>query len=142
MSKENRGKFKKTAIYLNSSYQLEYQTDAKNARIYIYSTVGVEKSEAKARTMATSYKTGATMGFKFGDLQEEPIKLTNKIGQNESLSLLKYKGKPAGNLFATAIDKKAVLVLFTGVYFDNEQDFRQFIDGYIERVTNFQIDKS
>jgi len=136
-----QGAFKKTTHYLGNSYQLEYQNDAKKAEFFVYSILAVEDSDAKAVTMVVSYKTGVAVGFKYSGIQEEPIKLS-KPGQQDSLSLLKYEGKPAGNLFTTVIDKKVVLLMFTGIYFDNEDAFREFIDNYISRVTKFEADRA
>jgi hypothetical protein len=136
------GKFKKTYNYLNSSSQLEYQNDPKTAVFFVYSIVALEDSVGKAVTMEVSYRTGVTVGFKYSGVEEEPIKLTGKIGQHVSLSLLKYQGKPAGNLLTTVIDNKTVLLMFTGIYFDNEDSFQEFIEPYLSRVIEFKPDKN
>jgi len=135
--KSIKGQFKKTINYLNRSYQLEYKNDPKVAKFFVYSIVSVEDSVAKATNMEVSFRAGVTIGFKYGGMEEEPMKLNKDIGNHASLSLLKYQGKPAGNLLTTVIDKKTVVLMFTGIYFDNENDFHDFVDGYIAKVTRF-----
>jgi hypothetical protein len=39
------------------------------------------------------------------------------------------------------VDKKVVMVIFSGIYFDTETDFREFFGAKMQRIAEFQLPK-
>lgn len=134
------GKFEKTIDYLNRSTELGYQS-TEGSELYVYSTVTIERSAAAALATELTGKVGVLVGLKSSGAVESPIKLTKPYGTRASLSLLKKDGKPLGNRFSAVIDKKVVMVVFGGLYFETEASFREFFAAKMQSIETFQNSK-
>jgi len=133
------GRFTKTVDYINRSTELSYETPDDIEGIYISSSVVVERSAADALGTELANKAGVLIGFKAAGIQEVELAMSKPYGARSTVSIMKKDGKPIGNRVAVVVDKKVIMVIFSGIYFDTEARFREFFDGKIERVTTFQL---
>jgi len=137
-SKQAAGKFEKTVDYSSFSTEYTYESE-EDATLFILSSVRVERTAANALSSEWTNKGGLAFGMSLNGLKEEPIPLTKQYGSRAKLALLTKDGKPVGNIFHAVIDKKVVMLLYSGIYFDRAEDFQKFIDPKMERVRLFSV---
>lgn len=131
------GKFEKTR-YFDRSVELTYESLESAEQLYVFCSVSIERSAADALTSEAANKTGVLVGLKSAGVIEKPVELKQTIGSRSKLSLLMKDGKFIGNSFHAIIDKKAVMLLVYGLYFENEAEFREFIDPKIEPIRTYR----
>jgi hypothetical protein len=135
------GKFEKTTDHINRSTELSYATPDGSEGIYVASSVTVEKSAADALSTEWANKAGVLIGLKSAGVEEAPVKFAKPYGARSNLSVLMKDGKPIGNRLNAVVDKRVVMVIFSGIYFDTETDFREFFDAKMQRIAEFQLNK-
>lgn len=132
------GHFLKTEDYTNLSTEYSYQTPDGQGEIYIHNSVTLERSAANALTTELASRGGMMIGLSSEGVKEVPLKLTKQYGSRSSLSILKKDGKSIGNSFTAVLDKKIVLLVFSGTYFEKAEDFQDFMDEKMARVSGFE----
>jgi hypothetical protein len=131
------GQFVKTEDYMNLSTDLSYQTPEGEGEIYIHNSVTLERSASNAIATELASKGGMMIGLSAEGVKEVPLKLTKQYGARSSLAVLKKDGKSIGNSFTAVIDKKIVVLIFSGTYFESADEFQDFIDQKMVRVSSF-----
>ena len=66
------------------------------------------------------------------------MKSGKTYGERSTLSLLRLKEKPIGNLFVAVIGKKTYVVLISGFYFDDAGLFDELISPKMAAVEKFK----
>jgi hypothetical protein len=126
------GSFTKTHDWLNRSDEYSYETpDA--AGYYVYNVVSVESTSSNAAVSNVSNKAGLKIGFMSAGVTQKPIDLKRPIGSQSVLTLLMKDDKPIGNTFTAIVGKTSVLLIYSGIYFETEDEFREFIDDKLGR---------
>lgn len=120
------GSFTKTHDWVNRSNEYSYQSPD-GAGYYVYNVVSRESSASNALVSNASTKAGLKIGFMSSGVIEKPIPLKQPIGSQSTLALLMKDGKPIGNTFTAIVGKTSVLLIYSGIYFETEEDFREFI---------------
>jgi hypothetical protein len=127
-----QGSFSKTHDWLNRSNEFEYQTpDGKN--YYVYNIVTLERSSRDAVVTNLSTKAGLKIGFLSSGVTEKPVTFKQPIGSQSALTILMKDGKPIGNTFTAVVGKTSIFLIYSGIYFETEEEFREFIDEKIKR---------
>lgn len=132
------GEFTKTEDYANRSTELAYELLDEKRGIYVNATLAVERNPGNVLVSEFASRGGLQIGLSSQGIEERPIPLTQRYGKRASLGLLIMEGKPVGNHFDVVDGNKFMTVLFTGVYFDNEQDFAAFIAPKLALLRDYQ----
>ena len=64
--------------------------------------------------------------------------LETKLASRASLKLLTQDGEPVGNLFYATVGNKSMFTIFTGVYFEQPEDFETFIAPKLLALREYQ----
>ncbi len=88
----------------------------------------------------TSYAEtfGASFGLHHSGLEQEDLLLETTLASRASLKLLTQDGEPVGNLFYATVGNKSMFTLFTGVYFEQAEDFEAFIAPKLLQLREYQ----
>jgi hypothetical protein len=126
------GKYNKTRFFDGSvelEYELEYEDE--NNYIYLLNTVSLEKSHSDAVTTYGFENLGTKM-FDDGIIMRSMDSLFT-YGTRSSLDLLLNEEDqvPIGNLFHCQVGKKVSYLLIAGIYFDNGEDWEEFISPHL-----------
>lgn len=117
---------------LNRSKEYSY-TSPEDGGFYVYNTVTVERTSGKALEGHALNKAGPMIGFLSAGVTEKTIELREPIGTQSSLTLLMKNGKPIGNTFTAIVGHTSVLLIYSGIYFETENEFREFIQDKIKK---------
>lgn len=88
----------------------------------------------------TSYAEtfGASFGLHHSGLEQEDLLLETTLASRASLKLLTQDGEPVGNLFYATVGNKSMFTLFTGVYFEQAEDFEAFVAPKLLALREYQ----
>ena len=132
------GKFSKTTSYLDRSIEYKYELESTDPGFYLSNTLTIDSSSANSLLNEGAQKTGLALGLKAAGVVSEEMKTAKNYGDRSSLSLLKLKEKPIGNLFVSVIGNKTYVVLISGFYFDDAGLFDELISPKLDKVTQFK----
>ena len=74
------------------------------------------------------------------DLEIEEQSISPGLDGGTRFFLLRSHGKPIGNGYVTHNDRRAMFLLFSGVYFSNPEQFSAFIKPKLEALTTYSPD--
>lgn len=126
-----RGVFTKTENPLDGSASLtyEYQWDEKakdEKPFFLYSVINKENKDSDADLTEMGMKIGLEIGFSKA-MTQAPQPQFPKYGDASSMKRLDYKGKPAGNVFFVRQGHASLMVLISGMYFDDPKDWTPIV---------------
>ena len=122
-----RGEFTKTEDYANRATELNYEFLDETRGIYVSSTLSIERNPGNVLITELTSDSGLRIGLSTQGIKEKPVKLKRSYGKRASLALLMMDDQPVGNHFTVVSGKKVMTLIFTGVYFEEEEDFAAFI---------------
>lgn len=122
-----KGEFTRTEDYVNRSTELSYELLDENHGIYVSSTLSIERNPGNVLITELTSDSGLKIGFSTQGIKEKPVKLKRSYGKRASLALLMMNDQPVGNHFTVVSGKKVLTLIFTGVYFEEEEEFAAFI---------------
>jgi hypothetical protein len=125
---------------VDGSNELSYEYESKDPPVYVSTMVSLEKSDADAMTSYTSQSVGGAVGM---NLSEPKMGLEDrddllKWGDQSRARLITYDGKPVGNFFIARKNNRVFLTMFTGVYFDDPEDFRAIVEPKLDAMAGLQ----
>ena len=132
------GEFTKTEDYANRSTELAYEQLDTERGIYVNATLTIERNPGNILVSEFASRGGLKIGLASQGIEERPIPLSQRYGKRASLGLLIMEGQPVGNHFNVVDGNKLMTVLFTGFYFENEQDFAAFIAPKLALLHDYQ----
>ena len=131
------GKFSKETNYFEGNVVLSYTFEGSD--FSLANSVTIERSTAHAMITRTAQRAGIIIAWTSGGVVEESVKLGSSYGENASLSVLKRSGKPIGNVFTTIIGRKVYLLVFSGIYFEDPNDFGPLIAQKMDALTKYNV---
>jgi hypothetical protein len=126
-----QGAFTRTRDWINRANEYEYQS-RDGADYYVYNIVTFERSSREAAVTNFSTKAGLKIGFMSSGVTEKPVAFEKPIGSQSLLTILMKDGKPIGNTFSAVVGKTSVLLIYSGIYFETEEEFREFIEEKVK----------
>lgn len=123
--------------YLTRTVELSY-TYNPNDSVYLHSAVGIYPTAGDALVSGYAGNFGASYSLQSNGLEKRPLALSQNYAEDSSLDLLTRQGKPVGNLFFTRVENKSVLILFSGVYFEQPEQFEDFIAQRMQRIRDYE----
>lgn len=126
---------------VDGSDELSYEYESKDPPVYVSTMVSLEKSEGDAMASFTSQSVGGAVGM---NLSEPKMGLEDrddllKWGDQSRARVITYDGKPVGNFFIARKNNKVFLTMFTGVYFDDPEDFRAVVQPKLEAMAELRV---
>ncbi|MDH1440699.1 hypothetical protein N5O88_21395 [Pseudomonas sp. GD03721] len=122
----DEGRYEKLVTYAARSIDLSFESEGSDW-FYLYSGVSLYPRAGDA--LMTSY--AETFGASFG-LRD------SGLASRASLKLLTQDGEPVGNLFYATVGNKSMFTIFTGVYFEQAEDFEAFIAPKLLALREYQ----
>ncbi|HEY7820373.1 MAG TPA: hypothetical protein VIG29_19265 [Vicinamibacteria bacterium] len=128
--------------YIDDSYEIEYVYDLpeNEEAPYLSYTLTFEPSASDASTTYVSLWGGTKVAFYvFGEVEVD-VQEKNEIfrwGDESRFGLLVAEGRPFGNVFIAKKDKRVVYLLVSGIYFDDTENFSNFLTPYLEKLDAF-----
>ncbi len=121
---------------LDGSSELSYEYESKDPPVYVSTSISMEKSAADAISSYTGQSVGGAVGM---NLSEPKMGLEDrddllKWGDQSRARLITYDGHPVGNFFIARKNNRVFLTMFTGVYFDDPEDFKSVIEPKLEAM--------
>jgi len=132
------GKYQKTSSYLDRSVEYKFELESSEPPLYISSTLTIDSSGTNSLLNEGAQKTGLALGLKAAGVVSEEMKTPTAYGDRSTLSLLKLKDKPIGNMFVAVVGNKTYVLLISGFYFDDARLFDELIAPKMARVTSFK----
>ena len=84
----------------------------------------------------------AASWFKGEDLEIEEQPIPSGLDSGTRFFLLRSQGQPIGNAYVTYDDRRAMYLMFSGVYFSDVDQFATFIKPKLEALTNSTLGSS
>ena len=137
-----RGQWRKVR-FMDGSRELSYEYESADGTVplYVKSSLSYEPRLSDAVTVYTAEAKaiGLVMGFVGRDQNLRTVERNDLLrwGDQSSCQLILKGDKPVGNVFAARKDRRILLVMFVGVYFDEGQALRDALGPMLERAASF-----
>ena len=133
------GRYEKLVTYAARSIDLSFESEGSDW-FYLYSGVSLYPRASDALMTSYAETFGASFGLRGSGLVEQELPLQTKLAARASLKLLTQDGEPVGNLFYATVGNKSMFTIFTGVYFEQPEDFEAFIAPKLRALREYQHD--
>jgi len=124
---------------LDGAYQLtyEFQTPEGERRpLYIYASVSVARRASDAALSAGAEKVGLLIGLRSAGVEEREVQMP--AGEEGGrLTVLLKRGKPLGNVFTARDGHKTYVLVMTGLYFDDAQDWKRLFEPKLQQLAGY-----
>lgn len=133
------GRYQKVVTYATRTIDLSFESRGSD---WFYLYTGVSLYPRAGDALMTSYAEtfGASFGLRDSGLVQQDLPLETKLASRASLKLLTQDGEPVGNLFYATVGNKSMFTIFTGVYFEQAEDFEAFIAPKLLALREYQHD--
>ena len=119
---------------IDGSAEVNYEYESESPPLYVSTSISLEKDNRDAITTYTSQSVGGSVGLSIaGDgLKMEERQDLLAFGDQSKSQLLTMNGKPVGNFFITRKGPRVLMVIFSGVYFDDPEALRSVMEPKLE----------
>ena len=131
------GRYQKLVTYATRTIDLNIESRSSDW-FYLYSGVSLYPRAGDALMTSYAETFGASFGLRHSGLEQEDLPLETTLASRASLKLLTQDGEPVGNLFYATVGNKSMFTLFTGVYFEQAEDFKAFIAPKLLQLREYQ----
>ena len=131
------GRYQKLVTYATRTIDLNFESRSSDW-FYLYSGVSLYPRAGDALMTSYAETFGASFGLHHSGLEQEDLPLETTLASRASLKLLTQDGEPVGNLFYATVGNKSMFTLFTGVYFEQAEDFEAFIAPKLLQLREYQ----
>lgn len=131
------GRYQKVVTYATRTIDLNFESRGSDW-FYLYSSVSLYPRASDALMTSYAETFGASFGLRDSGLEQQDLPLETKLASRASLKLLTQDGEPVGNLFYATVGNKSMFTLFTGVYFEQPEDFEAFIAPKLLALSEYQ----
>lgn len=131
------GRYQKLVTYATRTIDLNIESRSSDW-FYLYSGVSLYPRAGDALMTSYAETFGASFGLRHSGLEQEDLPLETTLASRASLKLLTQDGEPVGNLFYATVGNKSMFTLFTGVYFEQAEDFEAFIAPKLLQLREYQ----
>ncbi|MBH3340233.1 hypothetical protein I5L51_14060 [Pseudomonas mendocina] len=133
------GRYQKVVTYATRTIDLNFESRGSD---WFYLYTGVSLYPRAGDALMTSYAEtfGASFGLRDSGLVQQDLPLETSLASRASLKLLIQDGEPVGNLFYATVGNKSMFTIFTGVYFEQSEDFEAFIAPKLLALREYQHD--
>ncbi|PZP86159.1 MAG: hypothetical protein DI578_03795 [Ectopseudomonas oleovorans] len=131
------GRYQKLVTYATRTIDLNFESRSSDW-FYLYSGVSLYPRAGDALMTSYAETFGASFGLRHSGLEQEDLPLETTLASRASLKLLTQDGEPVGNLFYATVGNKSMFTLFTGVYFEQAEDFKAFIAPKLLQLREYQ----
>ncbi|WP_212629356.1 hypothetical protein [Pseudomonas sp. KB-10] len=133
------GRYQKVVTYATRTIDLSFESRGSD---WFYLYTGVSLYPRAGDALMTSYAEtfGASFGLRDSGLLQQDLPLETRLASRASLKLLTQDGEPVGNLFYATVGNKSMFTIFTGVYFEQAEDFETFIAPKLLALREYQHD--
>lgn len=133
----DEGRYEKLVTYAARSIDLSFESEGSDW-FYLYSGVSLYPRAGDALMTSYAETFGASFGLRDSGLVQQDLPLETKLASRASLKLLTQDGEPVGNLFYATVGNKSMFTIFTGVYFEQPEDFEAFIAPKLLALREYQ----
>ena len=133
------GQYEKQVTYVARTIDLSFESEGSDW-FYLYSGVSLYPRAGDALMTSYAETFGASFGLRDSGLVQQDLPLETKLASRASLKLLTQDGEPVGNLFYATVGNKSMFTIFTGVYFEQPEDFEAFIAPKLRALREYQHD--
>lgn len=133
------GQYEKQVTYAARTIDLSFESEGSDW-FYLYSGVSLYPRAGDALMTSYAETFGASFGLRDSGLVQQDLPLETKLASRASLKLLTQDGEPVGNLFYATVGNKSMFTIFTGVYFEQPEDFEAFIAPKLRALREYQHD--
>jgi hypothetical protein len=127
--------------HFDGTYELSYQFQTPESqqenRLYIYTSVSVERRASDAMISQKAERLGLLVGLKSEGTEEREVAGSFPYGDDVRLALLVKGGNTIGNTFTVRDQEKTYLLVLSGVYFDNAELFKEVIGPKMRRFADY-----
>jgi hypothetical protein len=120
---------------IDRSYELEYEYEAES--FYLSCSIGVDRTRSDARQTYAAMIAGTRIGLSLEDMEWRNRPEMMRWGDQSKCALLYYDEEPAGNVFVCRKGKRTLLVIFSGVWFDDAGSFRELLEPVLEKLEHY-----
>lgn len=131
------GRYEKLVTYAARSIDLSFESSDSDW-FYLYSGVSLYPRAGDALMTSYGETFGASFGLRESGLAQQDLPLETELASRASLKLLTQDGEPVGNLFYATVGNKSMFTIFTGVYFEQSEDFEAFIAPKLRQLRAYQ----
>ena len=131
------GRYQKLVTYATRTIDLNFESRSSDW-FYLYSGVSLYPRAGDALMTSYAETFGASFGLRHSGLEQEDLPLETTLASRASLKLLTQDGEPVGNLFYATVGNKSMFTIFTGVYFEQAEDFEAFIAPKLLALREYQ----
>jgi hypothetical protein len=127
--------------HFGGSYELTYEfrtpEDAKERPLFIHVGVSVLRTGYDAVLSEQAGNVGLLVGLKSSGAEEREVADYSRDGEAGKLALLVLNGKPIGNSFRARAGTKTYLLVMSGIYFDDPEDWRKVIAPKLKLLASY-----
>ena len=133
------GRYQKVVTYATRTIDLSFESRGSDW-FYLYTGVSLYPHAGDALMTSYAETFGASFGLRDSGLLQQDLPLETRLASRASLKLLTQDGEPVGNLFYATVGNKSMFTIFTGVYFEQAEDFETFIAPKLLALREYQHD--
>lgn len=122
---------------LDYTFETPKKTDEHT--LFLSGTLTLDRNLSDALLTEGAQRTGLRLGFS-KEVEERELAKSGAFGDSSKLSLLIRHGKPFGNLFLTRNGTTTYLMVLSGLYFEDEASWREFIGPRLKRLAAYSTD--
>lgn len=122
------------------SWELEYEYEPPSDDLFVYGMVSYEPSARQARDTYRTSGLGVQIGFAMegDDVQRIERNDLFRWGDESRMVLLENANGPVGNLFLARKDRRVIMVMFVGVYFDDPDTLAAMLEPRLDALDAWQ----
>ncbi len=121
---------------IDGTYELNYEYDSD--MLYVSCMVGVDDSRSDAKISYVAMDTGSEIGAGLEDMKYVDRRGLLRYGDESRAALIRMDGDNVGNYFACRKGKNTIVILWTGVYFEDSQAFRDIVEPVLDRWARYR----
>lgn len=119
----------------DGSHLLSYEYDADD--LYVLCEIYVETSTAEARASYAGSGVGLDIGASFSDADFREKELMT-WGDQSRCGLIYVEGSPGGNYFTCRKGKRVLMLMFSGVYFEESTPLRSLLEPILRNFNTYE----
>lgn len=120
---------------IDGTYELSYEYDSD--MLYVSCVVGVDGSRSDAKVSYVAMDTGSEIGAGLEDMKYVDRPGLLRYGDKSRAALITMDGDNVGNYFACRKGKNTIVILWTGVYFEDRDAFRDIVEPVLDRWSRY-----
>jgi hypothetical protein len=133
---------RKTINLFDRSQLIEYTYESDDTTgekpLYLSCGIAIERTPASSRANKVAMAVGFKIGLTNSGIRSVPQPNFPQFGDNSTFTILEKDSSKVGNIFQSAIGRVSLYTIFTGLYVDDKDIWKEIIESKIAKIRKYQ----